>query len=63
MTEAQQVRLNHVLAAIKPMGMLLRRAGLPVELLVTIEGESPVVSLRVNVDDTRVPVEAKAEVA
>lgn len=63
MTEAQQVRLYHVLDAVKPLGLTLRRAGWPAELLVTIEGDSPVVSLRVSVDDTRVPSESKAAAA
>lgn len=63
MTKAQLARLDDVLDAVKPLGLALRRAGWPVELLVTLEGESPVVSLRVNVDDARVPVESKSEAA
>lgn len=60
MNEAQSARLSQVLDAVKPLGLTLRRAGWPAELIVTIEGDSPVVSLRVSVDDTRVPVESKA---
>lgn len=63
MTEAQELRLRAYLDAVRPVGSDLRARGWPVELTVSVESGHPVVTLALDVDDTRRPIEAERAMA
>jgi hypothetical protein len=58
MNVAQQARLRAYLVELRPHVDALRAAGFPVEITVTAEDERVIVAAHVDVNDTRVPVEA-----
>lgn len=58
MTIAQEQRLRAYLDALRPHAVALRGAGFPVEVEVRADGDHVHVHAILDIDDTRVPVEA-----
>ena len=62
MTDAQQIRLNALLDALRPVVTTLREQGWPAQVDVSINADlHPVATVSVDVDDTRRPIESCIE--